>query len=30
MTISLIPGSDLTLICGNCDLPVTAPGWLAD
>jgi hypothetical protein len=26
---TLIPGSDLTLVEGNCELSVTAPGWLA-
>lgn len=26
---TLIPGSDRTLAEGNCDLSVTAPGWLA-
>jgi hypothetical protein len=26
---TVIPGSDVTLAKGNCDLSVTAPGWLA-
>jgi hypothetical protein len=26
---TLIPGSSLTLADGNCDLSVTAPGWMS-
>jgi hypothetical protein len=26
---TLIPGSSLTLAAGNCDLSVTAPGWMS-